>query len=54
MLQLQGKAEMRKRIKEVMAFSGPRMIFHHPFIAVSHVIESKKEKKRLEAQNENT
>lgn len=48
------KAEMRKRIKEVMAFSGPRMIFHHPFIAVSHVIESKKEKKRLEAQNENT
>ena len=48
------KAEMRKRIKEVMAFSGPRMIFHHPAIAVSHVIESKKEKKRLEAQNENT
>ena len=37
---------MRKRIKEVMAFSGPRMIFHHPVIAVSHVIESKKEKKR--------
>ncbi len=48
------KSEMRKRIKEVMAFSGPRMIFHHPLIAVSHVIESKKEKKRLEAQNENT
>lgn len=46
------KAEMRKRIKDVMAFSGPRMIFHHPVIAVNHVIESKKEKKRLEAENE--
>lgn len=47
-------AEMRNRIKEVMAFSGPRMMFHHPVIAVSHVIESKKEKRRLEAKNENT
>lgn len=47
-------AEMRKRIKEVMAFSGPRMMLYHPVIAVSHVIESKKEKRRLEAKNENT
>lgn len=44
------KPEMRARIKEVMRFSGPRMIFHHPVMAVSHVIESKKEKKRLEKE----
>lgn len=46
------KPEMRENIKEVMRFSGPRMIFHHPIMAVRHVIESKKEKKRLEKENE--
>lgn len=40
------KPEMREKIREVMRFSGPRMIFHHPVMAVRHVIESKKEKKR--------
>lgn len=43
------KPEMREKIRAVMRFSGPRMIFHHPVVAVRHVIETKKEKKRLEA-----
>ena len=43
---------MRERIREVMRFSGPRMIFHHPVMAVRHVIESKKEKKRLEKEGQ--
>ena len=38
--------EMRERIKTVMRFSGPRMVFHHPIMALRHVIESKKEKKQ--------
>lgn len=38
--------EMREKIREVMRFSGPRMIFHHPILAIKHVIESKKEKKK--------
>ncbi len=42
------KPEMREKIREVMRFSGPRMIFHHPIMAIRHVIESKKEKKRQE------
>ena len=42
------KADMREKIRNVMRFSGPRMIFHHPVMAVRHVIETKKEKKRLE------
>jgi len=42
------KPEMREKIRKVMRFSGPRMIFYHPVMAVRHVIESKKEKKRLE------
>ncbi|MFR7844158.1 MAG: nitrous oxide-stimulated promoter family protein [Gallintestinimicrobium sp.] len=35
------KPEMREKIREVMRFSGPRMILHHPVMAVRHVIESK-------------
>lgn len=42
------KPAMREKIREVMRFSGPRMMFHHPVMAVSHVIESKKEKRRIE------
>ncbi|MBQ7299081.1 MAG: nitrous oxide-stimulated promoter family protein [Clostridia bacterium] len=54
--------EMREKIRAVMRFSGPRMIFSHPVMAVRHVMESRlernrtspKEKKRLEKEdNEN-
>lgn len=42
------KPDMREKIRQVMRFSGPRMLFHHPVAAVRHVVETKKEKKRLE------
>lgn len=42
------KPDMREKIREVMLFSGPRMIFYHPIQALDHVVESKKEKKQLE------
>ena len=45
------KPVMREKIREVMRFSGPRMIFYHPITAVRHVIETKKEKKRLEKES---
>lgn len=45
------KTEMREQIRMVMRFAGPRMIFTHPVMAVRHVIESKKEKKKLEREN---
>lgn len=44
------KPDMREKIREVMRFSGPRMIFHHPVMAVSHLIESRKERKRLKKE----
>ena len=44
------KPDMREKIREVMRYSGPRMIFTHPITAVRHVIESKKEKRRLEKE----
>lgn len=45
------KPEMRDKIRAVMRFSGPRMIFHHPIAAIRHVIATKQEKKRLEESN---
>ena len=41
-------AEMREKIRAVMRFSGSKMLFHHPVAAVRHVIETKKEKRKLE------
>lgn len=42
----------RKKIKEIMRFSGPRMLFYHPVLCIEHAILSlslkwskKKEKK---------
>lgn len=40
------KPQMREKIRAVMRFSGPRMLFHHPVTAMRHVIESKKEKRK--------
>lgn len=42
--------EMREKIREVMRFSGPRMILYHPVLALRHVVESAKERKRLERE----
>ena len=42
------KPEMREKIREIMRFSGPRMIFYHPVMAVRHLIESKREKRHME------
>ena len=44
------KPEMREKIREVMRYSGPRMIFHHPAAAIRHVILTKKEKKQIESK----
>lgn len=39
------KPDMREKIKEVMKYSGPRMLFTHPLFAVSHVIQMIKYKR---------
>ncbi len=47
------KPEMREKIRAVMRFSGPRMIFHHPITAMRHIIEVRREKKRQERKLNN-
>lgn len=42
--------EMRNRIKKVMKFSGPRIMFYHPIVAINHIketIKSVKKKKNM-------
>lgn len=40
------KPEMRKRIRDVMRYSGPRMLSSHPVLALSHLINERKHKSR--------
>jgi len=39
------KPEMRQKIREVMRYSGPRMIYNHPYLAIMHVIDKNRFKK---------
>lgn len=40
------KPEMRERIREVMRFSGPRILFYHPVLAMWHLVCSMREKRK--------
>lgn len=42
------RPEMREKIRKVMRWSGPRIALIHPIAAIRHLIETKREKKRLE------
>ena len=42
------KPDMREQIRTVMRYSGPRMIFDHPVLAVRHLLESRAEKRRIQ------
>lgn len=40
------KKDMRERIREVMRFSGPRMMIYHPVMAIRHVKGTIQEKRK--------
>lgn len=42
------RPDMRERIRSVMRFSGPRIILYHPYLAMWHLISSKREKRRIQ------
>jgi hypothetical protein len=33
------KKDMREKVRDVMRYAGPRMMFRHPFLAVMHMID---------------
>ena len=36
--------KMREKIKTIMRFSGPKMIYKHPYLAIVHLIKEKQNK----------
>lgn len=48
------KPSMKKRIIEVMRYSGPRMIFHHPLLACAHLVDQKRCKNKDKKQDHST
>jgi len=37
------RKDKRERIREIMRYSGPRLLFSHPFLAVMHLIDGQKQ-----------
>ncbi len=38
----------KQAIKDVMRYSGPRMMWHKPILAIHHLLDGKKDKERIE------
>ena len=38
------KPKMRERVREVMRYAGPRMIWHHPLLAIGHMVDGLRKK----------
>lgn len=43
----------KQKVKAVMRFSGPWMLLYHPVLAIRHLTETIKQKKKLKKQNNN-
>ena len=37
------KPEMRARVREVMRYAGPRMLYRHPVLAVHHLLDGRRD-----------
>jgi hypothetical protein len=40
------KPEMRRRITEVMQYSGPKIVTEHPLLAIEHLLRTKSSRRR--------
>jgi hypothetical protein len=36
-------ATMRERVRAMMRYAGPRMLWRHPFLAIAHVVDGRRE-----------
>jgi hypothetical protein len=41
------KAEMRERVREMMRWAGPRMLFRHPVLGILHLLDGRRPAVRL-------
>ena len=35
------RAAEKEQIREIMRFSGPKMLFHHPYLAIMHILDNR-------------
>ena len=45
---------MRERIREVMRFAGPRMLWRHPYLTVCHLLDGRQEPPELPRRKKGT
>lgn len=43
--------EMRERVRQVMRYAGPRMLLHHPVLAVYHLLDGRRPAPQLKKRN---
>ena len=36
------RPDMRERVRTVMRFAGPRMLLHHPWLAIRHLLDGRR------------
>ncbi len=41
------KASMRERVRVMMRYAGPRMMLHHPVLAVAHLLDGRRKAPEL-------
>ena len=44
--------QMREQVKKVMRYSGPRMLLHHPGLAMHHAVDGFKKPKKKAVKNQ--
>ncbi|MEP0775407.1 MAG: nitrous oxide-stimulated promoter family protein [Acidobacteriota bacterium] len=42
----------RQRMREVMRFAGPRMLWRHPYLAIRHLLDERRDRRRLARREE--
>jgi hypothetical protein len=45
------KPDMREKVKRIMRYSGPRMLLHHPVLALHHAWDGRKKPQKLTKKN---
>lgn len=46
------KPEMRQTIRKVMRYAGPRMVYHHPVMALRHLLDNRRTPPELPAKRQ--
>ena len=47
------RPDMREKIRAVMRYSGPRMLYRHPGLTIFHVIDGRRKEPTRRSQNAN-